>query len=142
MNPRFLFMGGFVITVGVISYYEVKECHDLPWPPRIVATGAVFALLDAFSFFSPELSGVIAIGFMLAMVVNTKLNASVNCDPTKKGCPCASQASDMVGIPPPNIIPPNQRNAPQEPRNPFTPIEPPGSTPLEPVPIIPELPAI
>lgn len=147
MNTRFLFIGGFVLTVGTISYYEIKQCHELPWPPRIVATGAVFALLDVFSLALPELSGVIAIGFALAMILNTlnptvqdrKLSAKVECNPKKKGCPCYSQATETVGIPPPAVVGPNEPPPffPSRPQLPSgTPELPPGIEPP------PELPAV
>lgn len=126
-----------MVTAGVITYYEIKDCHEPPWPPRLVATGAVFALLDAFSLLNAEISAVIAVGFMLAMIVNKKLNSQVQCDPTKRGCQCASQATDMVGIPPPAFNVPGSRTGPG-----LTPIEPPRSTPLPNTPSLPEAPAI
>lgn len=120
MNPRYMYLGGFVITVGVISYYDIAANHELPWPPRIVATGIVFTMLDLFSGFSPELSGVLAIGFMLAMIVNKKLIQS-----STKHCNCIKTpdasatlpnvpiipiipeggAGDLVPIVPPDVIP-------------------------------------
>lgn len=99
MNPRLMFIGGFVITAGMISYWDIHDCHELPWPPRIVATGFVFGMLDLFAVVNPELAGVLAIGFMLAMIVNTKIHSA--CKITKPQC--GSQASDLVGIPPPKF---------------------------------------
>lgn len=131
MNPQFMFIGGFVITAGMISYWDIHDCHELPWPPRIVATGLVFGMLDLFSLASPELSGIMAIGFMLAMIVNSKIHSVCQ---TTKPCQCASQASDTVGIPPPAVIPPGSTGTYE------IPTEPPGSV-IEPAPIIPELPA-
>jgi membrane protein CcdC involved in cytochrome C biogenesis len=79
MNKNHLMVGGFIITVGMISYYEIKNCHTIPWPPRIVATGIVFGMIDLFSIFSPELAGVIAVGFILAAIVNKGFNTSGDC---------------------------------------------------------------
>lgn len=70
MNPKHMFLAGFAITVGMITYGDVSKCHDVPWPPRIVATALVFGLLDLFSVVSEELAGVVAIGVVLASIVN------------------------------------------------------------------------
>src|SRR5215469_11245192 len=70
---------GFVISVGIITYDTAVNCKDLPWPPQIVATGLVFAILDLVSFFAQELSNVMAIGFVLALIVtNVMKNAPCN----------------------------------------------------------------
>lgn len=108
MNPQLMFVGGFVITAGMIAYWDIHDCHELPWPPRIVATGLVFGMLDLFSIFSQELAGVTAIGFMLAMIVNSKIHSA--CKITKPRC--GSQASDTVGLPPPKIVEPNSPTGP------------------------------
>lgn len=100
MNPRILYLGGFVITAGYISYQEIRHCGELPWPPRIIATGFVFGMLELFSGFSPELSGIIALGFGLAMIVNTRLQANTTlCAAERKGCGCGTQVSAAQIIP-------------------------------------------
>jgi hypothetical protein len=70
MNLRNAYLISFALAVTIISYYDVHTCHRLPWPPRIVLTGLVFAMLDLFSLVSPELAGVIAVGVVLALIVN------------------------------------------------------------------------
>lgn len=133
MNPQFLFVGGFVITAGYIAYTDIHDCSELPWPPRIVATGLVFGMLDLFSAMSPELAGITAIGFMLAMIVNGKLHSVCK---SPKPCQCASQASDTVGLPPPKVVEPN-------PTGPLSQQEAPrGGTFLEPGTAPPELPPV
>lgn len=64
-------VASFLIVLGVVTYQEVRYCHDLPWPPRLVATGMVFLFLDLFGAVAPELAGVMAIGMVLAMIINT-----------------------------------------------------------------------
>lgn len=100
MNYKHLYLAGFLISVGVISYYDIAANHELPWPPRIVATGLVFAMLELFSGFSPELAGVLAIGFMLALIVNKKLIQS-----STKNCNCIKMPSDTALLPNVPIIP-------------------------------------
>jgi hypothetical protein len=141
MNPRLLYIGGFTITAGYISYLDIRKCSTMPWPPRIIATGLVFVMLDLFGGFYPELSGVMAFGLMLALIVNARLKFDCT-----RNCKCYSQAADTILIPGivPNDMPPQSPTGrPRTPLDPGTiPIEPPGSTPLEPIPALPELPAI
>lgn len=63
-------MGGFVITVSTITWYEIQNCQRLPFPSRIVMTGLVFGLVDLLSMINPELGGVVGIGIVLAAIVN------------------------------------------------------------------------
>jgi len=70
MNFKHLYLAAFVISVGAISYQDLHHCHRLPWPPRIIKTGIVFALLDIFSALNEELGGVLAIGIMLGVLLN------------------------------------------------------------------------
>lgn len=69
-------IAGFVITVGMITYGDVSKCKTLPWPPRFVAAAIVFGMLDLFSAVNEELPGVIAIGIVLAAIVNKGFAAS------------------------------------------------------------------
>lgn len=71
MNQKHLMVGAFIIVVGLITYQEVRACHDLPWPPRLIATGMVFLFLDLFGAVAPQLAGVMAIGMVLAFLINT-----------------------------------------------------------------------
>jgi hypothetical protein len=70
MNFQHAYLIAFAISVAIISYEDMTQCHRLPWPPRIIKTGLVFALLDVFSIVNEELAGVIAIGIVLAFIVN------------------------------------------------------------------------
>lgn len=64
-------VGAFVVVCGVITYDEIKNCTELPWPPRYVAAALVFSLLDLVSMFSEGLGAALAVGFVLAMVICT-----------------------------------------------------------------------
>lgn len=70
MSRTAWYMIAFIATVGIISFEEAKHCKQLPWPPHLVGAGIVFTLLGLFSFFSDELAGVMAIGFVLATYLN------------------------------------------------------------------------
>ena len=69
MNPRRLNMMAFLLACSAITYWHVKKCKELPWPPQFIATGIVFVLLDLFSAFNEELSGITSIGFVIAIFV-------------------------------------------------------------------------
>lgn len=77
MNKKHLFVGAFLITIGVITWGEIKHCHELPWPPKFVAVAITFGLLDLFSILSEDLASVVAIGIVLAALVNKGF--TVNC---------------------------------------------------------------
>ena len=70
MNFRHAYLIAFVLSVAVISYEDIHQCHRLPWPPRLIAAGLVFSLLSLFSAINEELAGVVAIGIVLATLVN------------------------------------------------------------------------
>jgi hypothetical protein len=70
MNRRW-FVVGFVLAASIITYQDVKNCHDLPWPPRLIATGLFFGLLDMFSLVSEQLAAVMATGVVIGFALNT-----------------------------------------------------------------------
>jgi hypothetical protein len=69
MNYRHFYLMGFVLSAAAISYYQMKECHRLPWPPRLIHTGMVFVCIDLMSMFNEEVAGIVAIGFVIAIFV-------------------------------------------------------------------------
>jgi len=71
MNTRALFVGCFAIVSGLIAFDEIRKCHELPWPPRFIATGIVFMMLDLLSTMAASLATAFAVGFVLAMLVCT-----------------------------------------------------------------------
>jgi hypothetical protein len=70
MNKRHLMMAAFLVTIGIITYGDISQCHDMPWPPRYVATALAFGVLDLFSIVQEDLAGVIAVGIVIAAIVN------------------------------------------------------------------------
>ena len=69
MNARRLNMYAFLLAISAITYWHIKKCKELPWPPQYIYTGLVFLLLDVFSLFNEEISGVTSIGFVIAIFV-------------------------------------------------------------------------
>lgn len=69
MNFRRLNMFAFLLAISAITYWHIKKCKELPWPPQYIYTALVFALLDIFSFLSEELASVTSIGFVIAIFV-------------------------------------------------------------------------
>jgi len=65
-----IFMSAFIIAVAVIVYEDVHTCHRLPWPPRLIFTGLFFALTSLLSLLNEELAAVVALGAVLAILVN------------------------------------------------------------------------
>lgn len=70
MNLKHAYLVAFVLASMVIAYEDVHQCHRLPWPPRFIAAGLVFSLLSLFSIVNEELPAVIAVGIVLATLVN------------------------------------------------------------------------
>lgn len=71
MTFKHTYLIAFMICIGAITYQDVKNCQDMPWPPRIIATGIVFGILDLFSIISEELAAVIALGIVLGFGMNS-----------------------------------------------------------------------
>jgi hypothetical protein len=69
MNTKHLYLTAFLLSIAGITFFSLKDCKELPWPPRIIATAIVFALIDIMSFFTEELAGVTAIGIVIAIYV-------------------------------------------------------------------------
>ena len=69
MNPRRLNLFAFMLAISAITYWHIKKCKELPWPPQYIYTAIVFALLDIFALFNEELAGVTSIGFVIAIFV-------------------------------------------------------------------------
>lgn len=69
MNGRRLNLYAFLLAIGAITYWHIKKCRELPWPPQYIYTAIVFALLDIFSAFNEEIAGVTSIGFVIAIFV-------------------------------------------------------------------------
>lgn len=67
MNGRRLNMWAYFLSISAITYWHIKKCKELPWPPQYIYTGLVFIMLDVFSLFQEELSGLTSIGFVIAI---------------------------------------------------------------------------
>jgi hypothetical protein len=78
MRGKRLYWIAFVITVFMLAYRDIKDCHDLPWPPRFVGAGITFIGLDLFSIISEELAGIMAIGIVIAVLVNKGFKSECN----------------------------------------------------------------
>ena len=60
-------MWAYFLAVSAITYFHMKKCRELPWPPQYIYTGLVFIMLDIFSLLNEELSGLTSIGFVIAI---------------------------------------------------------------------------
>lgn len=70
MQGKHLYMWAFLLAAGAISWYEMKDCHRLPWPPRLIYTAMTFGALEITAAFSESITGVMAIGIVIALFVN------------------------------------------------------------------------
>lgn len=70
MRGKSIFWMAFLITIITLTWADIKNCHDLPWPPRYIGAGITFGMLDLFSIVSEELASVVAIGIVMAVVIN------------------------------------------------------------------------
>ena len=85
MKSKHLYLIGWVLTVSAIVYYDMKDCHRLPWPPRIIHSAIAFGMLDILSVFSEEIAGVMAIGIVIASFVSQGFKADNPCPGTATG---------------------------------------------------------
>jgi hypothetical protein len=69
MRGRNLNLMAFVIICGTIAYYDLKQCHRLPWPPRFIFAGLTFLLMEAVSIFDEQVAGVVAVGMVIAILL-------------------------------------------------------------------------
>jgi len=77
MRGRNLTILSFVLMVGIISYYDIKKCQRLPWPPRFIFAAIAFAITDVIgSMVDERLSGVMSIGFVIAAFMKEGFTAS------------------------------------------------------------------
>lgn len=102
MNIKHAFLAGFAITAGIITWGDISQCHEMPWPPRFVGAALAFGMLDLFSVVSEELAGVIALGIVLAAIVNKGFSTS--CDHAEATAQPASYQSLQGGIAPVQAI--------------------------------------
>ena len=85
MRSKHLYLIAWLLTISAIVYYDLKDCHRLPWPPRIIYAGIAFGLLDLLSAFSEELAGVMAIGLVIATYVRQGWTADNPCPGSASG---------------------------------------------------------
>lgn len=100
MNTKHFFLYGFLITIGMISYGDVRYCQQMPWPPRFIAAGLVFGILDLVSgLFSEEVMGLVALGIVLAAIVSGGFHS----DCSRTGAVTTAQAINFEPIQPTTV---------------------------------------
>jgi cell wall-associated NlpC family hydrolase len=75
MQVKHLYVTSFVVVLGIISYGDITECHDMPFPPRFVATGITFGTLAMASGVIGPAAPLVAIGFVVAAILNKNFRA-------------------------------------------------------------------
>lgn len=70
VDHRKLFVACFAVVIGIITWGDISTCHEMPFPPRIVATGLVFGLLDIASSFLGDVAPLIGVGIVIAAIIN------------------------------------------------------------------------
>jgi hypothetical protein len=78
MNLQRLNLFAFLVSISAISYYHVKKCHELPWPPQFIYTALVFAMLGIVGMFNEEIGGVGSIGFVIGIILKQGFIADCN----------------------------------------------------------------
>lgn len=78
MKGKGLFWMAFIVAIIGLTWRDIHDCHDLPWPPRYIGAGITFGMLDILSQFQEELAGVVAVGIVLAIVINKGFKAQCN----------------------------------------------------------------
>jgi hypothetical protein len=67
MNGKRLNLMAFMLICGAITYFDLRKCHRLPWPPRFIFAGMTFLMMEVISMFDETIAGVVAIGFVIAI---------------------------------------------------------------------------
>lgn len=89
MNSRHAFIGCFIVVCLMITWQELKNCHALPFPTRLIATGVVFGLLDIASGLLGSVALVVGVGYTVAIAICTvapnktctlRLNTTSDCN--------------------------------------------------------------
>lgn len=65
------FVIAYAVSLGIITWDEVKTCHNLPWPPRFVGAAIVFGMIDIVGALNEELANIFAIGFVAALLIKS-----------------------------------------------------------------------
>jgi hypothetical protein len=95
MNIRHLYVVSFAVVLGIIAWGDISQCKELPWPPRIVATGIVFGMLDLSSDLLGDIAPLVAVGIVLAAIVNNNFSKA---DCAKRLSYATSQPADLQNL--------------------------------------------
>lgn len=69
-NTRKLFVVCFILTLSVITWGDLTKCKQLPWPPRFIATGLMFGILDMASGVLGEIAPMVGVGIVIAALLS------------------------------------------------------------------------
>jgi hypothetical protein len=67
MNSRNTNLIAFALICGAITWYDLKKCHRLPWPPRFVFAAITFLFMELVGLVDERLGAVTSIGFVIAI---------------------------------------------------------------------------
>lgn len=59
----------FIAGLAIVTWSEIKWCHDMPWPPRLVGVGITYGMIDVIGIFSEPLANVFAIGMTINLLI-------------------------------------------------------------------------
>lgn len=71
MRTRSAFIACFVMVCVFITWQELKDCGELPFPTRFIATAVVFGMLDLASGFLGTVPLLVGVGLTLAQFICT-----------------------------------------------------------------------
>lgn len=87
-----LLASAWMIGVGVISWQEVKNNHQMPVPKRLVGWSVAIGILDLLGpVISFELSGVLAVGLAIGLFIKRGQTTATSTPPAKN--PTANTAA-------------------------------------------------
>jgi hypothetical protein len=93
MNKFAIAFGGAIV---IISWQDIKQCHELPWPPRFIYAGLTFGIIDLISLWNDQLAGLVAIGFLLALLTQSLVKPQCT---RPQGTPQPSTMAEISGGP-------------------------------------------
>ena len=94
MRGRNLNLMAFILICATITYYDMKKCHRLPWPPRFIFAGLTFFMMEGIAIFDETIAGIMAIGMVIAIFLKEGFVASCDGGVTPTGHP---QTVEFIG---------------------------------------------
>lgn len=113
MKVKHLYVTSFFVVLAIISYGDVTECGDMPFPPRFVAAGITFGTLAMASGLIGPAAPLVAIGFVIAAILNKNFRAP-DCQARLAAATASPASMQYLGNAPSGSNPTGPSNPPND----------------------------